>query len=59
MDAVGRVWYDILAFSRPQHPLAQLGYPFVRIIQKQFGRASSSAMRRAIARGASAAACLG
>ena len=25
------VWYDILAFSRPRHLLARLGYPFVRL----------------------------
>src|SRR5262249_17263106 len=24
----GGVWYDILAFSRPQHLLARLGYPW-------------------------------
>ena len=42
------VWYDILAFSRPRHFLAKLGYPMVRITQKRFGRESSAAMRRAI-----------
>ncbi len=42
------VWYDILAFSRPNHFLAKIGYPMVRMTQKQFGRESSAAMRRAV-----------
>jgi uncharacterized protein (UPF0548 family) len=43
------VWYDILAFSRPNHFLTRLGYPLVRRTQKQFGRDSAAAMRRATA----------
>lgn len=42
------VWYDILAFSRPNHCLTRLGYPLVRRTQKQFGRESSAAMQRAV-----------
>ena len=42
------VWYDILAFSRPQHFLARLGYPVVRRTQKRFGRESAAAMCRAV-----------
>lgn len=42
------VWYDILAFSRPRHPLARLGYPFTRRTQKRFARDSVAAMRRAV-----------
>ena len=45
----GDVWYDVLAFSRPRHFLARLGYPWLRRIQKRFGRASAAAMRRAVA----------
>ena len=41
------VWYDILAFSRP-HFLTRLGYPFVRRLQKRFGRESAAAMVRAV-----------
>lgn len=41
------VWYDILAFSRPRHPLARLGYPFARLLQKRFARESAAAMGRA------------
>ncbi len=44
----GSVWYDILAFSRPRHFLAKLGYPWVRRVQKHFGRESAAAMRRAV-----------
>jgi uncharacterized protein (UPF0548 family) len=42
------VWYDILAFSRPQHILARLGYPMLRRTQKRFGRESAAAMCRAV-----------
>jgi uncharacterized protein (UPF0548 family) len=41
------VWYDILAFSRPQHPLAKLGQPLVRRLQKQFASESMAAMQDA------------
>ena len=44
----GSVWYDILAFSRPRHLLARLGYPWVRRVQKRFGRESAAVMRRAV-----------
>ena len=42
------VWYDILAFSRPQQLLARLGYPLVRRLQKRFASDSAAAMRRAV-----------
>lgn len=42
------VWYDILAFSCPRHFLVRLGYPWVRRVQKRFGRESAAAMRRAV-----------
>jgi uncharacterized protein (UPF0548 family) len=42
------VWYDILAFSRPRHVLVRLGYPWVRRVQKRFGRESAAAMCRAV-----------
>jgi uncharacterized protein (UPF0548 family) len=42
--ATGSVWYDILAFSRPRHVLARLGYPWTRRVQKRFGRESAAAM---------------
>ena len=44
----GSVYYDVLAFSRPKHPLAWLGYPFVRLLQRRFSRDSREAMVRAV-----------
>ena len=41
------VWYDILAFSRPRHPLARLAYPASRAAQRRFARDSKAAMVRA------------
>jgi len=38
------VWYDLLAFSRPNHPLAQAAYPLSRWLQKRFARDSLAAM---------------
>lgn len=38
------VWYDIYAFSRPQHPLVKLGFPIARRLQKRFARQSLAAM---------------
>ena len=29
------VWYDMLAFSRPQHPLIKLSSPLARMLQKR------------------------
>ncbi len=34
------VWYDILAFSRPRHPLARAAFPLTRMLQKRFARES-------------------
>ena len=44
------VWYDILAFSRPHHLLARLGYPLTRRTQRRFARDSAAAMLRAVRR---------
>ena len=38
------VWYDILAFSRPRHWMARLGYLYVRHLQKRFARDSLQAV---------------
>jgi len=40
------VWYDILAFSRPQQMFAKLGYPLSRLLQKRFAEHSKAAMLR-------------
>ena len=44
------VWYDILAFSRPQKVLARLGYPLSRLLQKRFAEDSKAAMLKAVSR---------
>lgn len=41
------VWYDILAFSRPNHFLTRFGYRLVRHTQKRFGLDSAASMLRA------------
>ncbi len=42
------VWYDLYAFSKPSHPLAQLGYPISRMLQKRFATDSKVAMKRVL-----------
>lgn len=42
------VWYDILAFSRPQQILPWLGYPLLRWLQELFRQDSAEAMQRAV-----------
>lgn len=42
-DPGGNVFYDLKAFSRPK-----LGYPLVRLLQKQFAHDSKQAMFRAV-----------
>lgn len=46
------VWYDILAFSRPNYFVTKLGYPLVRHFQKKFARDSAAAMVNAVDAGA-------
>ncbi|HEV7746029.1 MAG TPA: DUF1990 domain-containing protein [Pyrinomonadaceae bacterium] len=41
------VWYDIYAFSHPQHPLVRLGSPLARLLQKRFIRNSLDAISSA------------
>jgi uncharacterized protein (UPF0548 family) len=42
------VWYDILAFSQPRHPLVKLAAPVTRMMQKRFARDSLAAMKAAV-----------
>jgi len=44
------VSYRILAFSKPRHSLARLGYPLSRAAQRRFGAGSIEAMRAATMR---------
>lgn len=43
-----QVCYDVLAFSRPRHPLAKLAYPLSRSLQKRFAEDSKMARYRAV-----------
>jgi uncharacterized protein (UPF0548 family) len=42
-----KVWYDILAFSRPNQLVARLGHPLARRFQRRFARDSAQAMANA------------
>jgi uncharacterized protein (UPF0548 family) len=44
------VAYDLRAWSRPRHPLAWIGLPLARRVQRRFARDSMRAMERAVAR---------
>lgn len=50
----GSVWYDVYAFSRPNHPLVRAGYPLARLMQRRFARDSLRAMVRSVAQNACA-----
>jgi uncharacterized protein (UPF0548 family) len=41
------VWYDIFAFSRPQHTIVKLALPLARRLQKRFAQESLAAMVKA------------
>ena len=41
------VWYDILAFSEPRHPLVKASSPLARMLQKRFARDSLARMKSA------------
>jgi uncharacterized protein (UPF0548 family) len=43
MDASGGVWYDLLAFSRPNFS-ARVAYPLARALQNRFARDSLASM---------------
>ena len=45
----GDVRFEILAVSRPAHPLVRLAYPLARRAQRRFGRGALERMRRAVA----------
>jgi len=46
--ATDEVFYDVLAFSRPNLCLARFGYYFMRKVQRHFGKVSSAKMIRII-----------
>jgi len=48
-DEDDSVWFDVTAFSWPNHFIAQCGLPMIRRMQKRFGRDSGRAMQLAAA----------
>jgi len=46
--ATDEVWYDLYAFSKPKHPLARVGFPIARHLQKRFARESLAAMKQLV-----------
>lgn len=46
-EATDVVRYEVLAFSRPRSPLARLGAPFTRVLQRRFHAETCAAMRAA------------
>lgn len=53
-QATDAVAYNILAFSRPRHPLARLGRPLVRRLQQRFREDSAAAMQQWVNRAVAA-----
>jgi uncharacterized protein (UPF0548 family) len=45
MDANGKVWYSIKAFSRPAYWIVQLVYPYARSQQRRFVKESMARMK--------------
>jgi uncharacterized protein (UPF0548 family) len=45
----GEVWYDVLAFSRPGWLVSRVFYPYLRRMQKRFGRESALLIQQAMA----------
>jgi uncharacterized protein (UPF0548 family) len=43
------VWYDLQAFSRPQHWWMRLAYPIARRMQRRFARMSKASMASVVA----------
>ena len=50
-DEQGTVWFELTALSKPQHPLARLGSPAVRLVQRRFARDSVRSLREFIRTG--------
>ncbi len=48
IDPADRVTFDVYAFARPDHPLASLGLPVLRHLQRRFRRESTSRFADAV-----------
>lgn len=49
LDETETVWYEILAVSKPRHPLVKLGAPVLQLKQAHFARDSVRPFRRSLA----------
>lgn len=47
-ESTDEVVYEVIAYSKPRHLLARLGYLLVRRLQKRFGLASLAVMRQIV-----------
>jgi uncharacterized protein (UPF0548 family) len=47
LDSTGRVWFDLLAISRPHRWYARIANPVARLVQRRFRRDAAAAMLRA------------
>ena len=47
-EADESVWFDILAFSKPRHPLVRVSFPLARLLQKRFAREAMERIRKEV-----------
>jgi uncharacterized protein (UPF0548 family) len=47
IDSAGRVWFDLLAISRPHRWYVRVARPLARLLQRRFRRDTAAAMLRA------------
>jgi uncharacterized protein (UPF0548 family) len=47
IDSAGRVWFDLLAVSRPRRWYVRVANPIARLLQRRFRRDAAAAMLRA------------
>ncbi len=47
VDSAGRVWFDLVAVSRPHRWYVRLGRPVARLLQRRFRRDAAAVMLRA------------
>jgi uncharacterized protein (UPF0548 family) len=52
LDSAGRVWFDLIAVSRPRRWALRVARPVVRILQRRFRRGAGIAMQQAVHPGA-------
>jgi uncharacterized protein (UPF0548 family) len=48
LDSAGRVWFDLLAISRPHRWYVRIANPVARLLQRRFRRGAAAVMLRAV-----------